>query len=161
MRKKVGELLEDAYPSDSVIFQSQARMNFGLARHDPITLLAIHDQGTGRKWGHQKPEFEALKRSALILAVTAWESFVEDTVTEQLDELLKRTSDPAAIPSIFNSIAHEWLDQARSGIRKPPDLILTGTGRRPAIQCALVYSLIQSDTFCSEGRFVRWILRPR
>jgi RiboL-PSP-HEPN len=124
MRKKVGELLEDAYPSDSVIFQSQARMNFGLARHDPITLLAIHDQGTGRKWGHQKPEFEALKRSALILAVTAWESFVEDTVTEQLDELLKRTSDPAAIPSIFNSIAHEWLDQARSGIRKPPDLIL-------------------------------------
>src|SRR6202043_2002826 len=86
-----------------------------------IVLLEIHDQATGGKAGRPKPELEVLKRSALILAVTAWESFVEDTATEQLDELLKRTTDPAAISSIFNRIADEWL--SRNGARRAPDLI--------------------------------------
>jgi hypothetical protein len=87
----------------------------------------------------------AVKRSALILAVTAWESFVEDTVTEQLDKLLKSTSDPAAIPSIFNNIAREWLDQARSGNKKPPDLMLwTADNWKKLVNQSLLRSL---DTF--------------
>jgi hypothetical protein len=81
MRKKVGELFQDWHPKFSIGTISCARMNFNEARGDAVTLLKIHDQATGGKSGRPKPELEALKRSALILAVTAWESFVEDTVT--------------------------------------------------------------------------------
>jgi hypothetical protein len=129
MRKKVGELLEDAYPSDAnadsyvILSETRARTDFNAARNDARILLKMHDQATGGKAGRPKPELEALKRSALILAVTAWESFIEDTVTDQLDGLLKRTSNPASILWLFNRIAHEWLDQNRSGKRQPPDLI--------------------------------------
>src|SRR6476646_2840380 len=43
------------------------------------SLDEIHDRETGRRSGRPKPELEALKRAALILTVTAWASFVEDT----------------------------------------------------------------------------------
>jgi RiboL-PSP-HEPN len=142
MRKKVGELYKDTYPKNTIIHESQGRMDFGVAHYDATTLLRIHDQVRVRKSDHQKTELEVLKRSALILAVTAWESFIEDTVTEQLDKLLKSTSDPAAIPSIFNNIAHEWLEQARSGNKKPPDLILwTADNRKNLVHQSLLRNL--------------------
>lgn len=150
MRKKVGELFQDDDPGGSTI--TLARVAFIFARGDAITLLGMHDQATGGKAGRPKPELEALKRSALILAVTAWESFVEDTLTQQLDELLERTSNPAAISSIFNGIADEWLDPIRSGKRKPPDLIQwTGDNWKSLVRESLRRNLDSFNTPNSEN----------
>ena len=93
------------------------------------------------KWSQSESQSEALKRSSLILTVTAWESFVEDTVTEQLDKLLERTSDRTAISSIFNGIAHEWLDQNR---RKPPDLIQWTADKWKEIVRQSLYKYLES-----------------
>jgi hypothetical protein len=95
MRKKVGELFKDVFPDSAI--PSGARLVFTFARNDAITLLEIHDQITGNKAGRPKPELEAIKRSALILTVTAWETFIEDTLTQDLFDLLYRTSDPTTI----------------------------------------------------------------
>jgi len=152
MREKVGELFQDDYPVLTIIQASTARWDFTAARDDAITLLSIHDQATGRKSGRPKPKLEALKRSALILAVTAWESFIEDTVVEQLDLLLTRASDPAAVSSIFNGVADEWLDSKRSGPKRPPDLIQwTGDKWKDAIRQSLKTALDSFHTPNSEN----------
>jgi hypothetical protein len=96
----------------------------------------------------KKLELDALKRSALILAVAAWESFIEDTVIQQLDLLLKHTSDPAAISSIFNGVADEWLDPKRSGSRTAPDLIpWTGDKWKDAIRRSLSLQKASESTY--------------
>ena len=147
LRKKVAGLFQDFYPSDAIIHATFARWDFTAAQDDAITLLRIHDRETGGKSGRPEPRLEALKRSALILAVTAWESFVEDTLTEEVDKLLKSTSDPSTISSIFNGIAHEWLDPARSGVKKPPDLMQwTGDKWKDVVRQSLRKSLDSFNT---------------
>jgi hypothetical protein len=121
MRKLVGELFQDEYAPLAIITETAARTDFNAARDDAVILLTIHDQATGGKAGRPKRELAALKRSALILAVTAWESFVEDTVTEHLKTLLAKNKAPETMSSVFNAIAHEWSDPNRSGTRKPPE----------------------------------------
>src|SRR5882724_8845910 len=81
MRRKVGEFFQDEYPLLTIIDETPARTDFNAARNHAITLIEIHDDYTEAKAGRPEPKFEALKRSALILAVTAWESFIVDTVT--------------------------------------------------------------------------------
>lgn len=147
MREKVAGLFQDSYPSDAIIGATSARWDFTAARDDAITLLRIHDQETGGKSGRPEPRLEALKRSALILAVTAWESFVEDTLTVEVDKLLKSTSDPSTILSIFNGIAHEWIDSARSTVKKPPDLMQwTGDKWKDVVRQSLSKSLESFNT---------------
>ena len=141
MRKKIGELFMDEYGS-RIVNATVARWDFTAARDDAITLLRIHDQETSGKSGRPEPRLEALKRSALILAVTAWESFVKDILPEEVDKLLKSTSDPSTISSIFNGIAREWLDPARSGVKKPPDLMQwTGDKWKDVVRQSLRKSL--------------------
>jgi hypothetical protein len=48
------------------------------------------------------PENEVLKRAGLILAMTAWETFVEDSLEEALDTRLKNCGD-AAIASLIRT----------------------------------------------------------
>jgi hypothetical protein len=156
IRKKVNELFEDWRPTlrtGDIVFihETRARIDFSMARYDAVTLLRIHDRETGRKSGRPKPELEALKRSALILSVTAWESFVEDTVTEQLDKLLKRTNDPVAISHVFNHIADEWLNRTGNGARRAPDLIKwTADHWKDLIRESLRKSLVSFNTPGSE-----------
>src|SRR5438034_514622 len=122
MRQKIGEFFKDVYPPLTIIQETPARTDFNAARDHAITLIKIHDEYTGAKPGRPKPELEALKRAALILAVTAWESFIEDTLIQQLAERLKKATNPTGIQSAFNSVAAEWLDPARSPKRHGPDL---------------------------------------
>jgi hypothetical protein len=147
MRTKVGGLFQDSYPTKGILQATTARWDFTAARNDAITLLTIHDQETGGKSGRPEPRLEALKRSALILAVTAWESFVEDTLRKELDKLLKTTADPFTISSIFNGIAHQWLESARRGDKKPPDLMQwTGDKWKDAVRQSLSKSLESFNT---------------
>lgn len=109
MRTKVGEYFQDVHPPGNPFVETQARTDFNAARGYAISLVEIHDTLTGGGAGRPPMQFEALKRSALILAVTAWESFVEDTVQQQLEKVLTTASSPSQMQSIFNAVAHEWL----------------------------------------------------
>jgi hypothetical protein len=152
MRQKSGEFFRDVYKPSVIITETRARTDFNAARDDAIILLQTHDHASGGKAGRPKRELEALKRSALILTVTAWESFVEDTVVEQNEALLQCTSDPAAISPIFNGIAHEWLDSVRSGTRKPSDLVYwTGDKWKDLIRQSLRKHLDSFHTSNSEN----------
>lgn len=122
-KQKVGDFYVDNYPAVAVITESVARTDFNAARNHAITLIKIHDEKTGGGTGRPPQELEALKRSALILAVTAWESFVEDTVTFELDKRLTNALKAGDVKSIFNSVASEWLDPDRSPKRHGPDLL--------------------------------------
>lgn len=138
MRKRVKGLFRDVYTPLAVITETAARTDFGAAHSDAITLLDIHDEKTGGKSGRPNRELETLKRSALILAVTAWESFVEDTVEERLAALLDASSTPDAMSSVFNAIADEWSDPVRSGRRKPTEFRQwTGDGWKTVITQSL------------------------
>jgi hypothetical protein len=138
MRRLIGELFQDEYAPLATITESAARTDFNAARDDAIILLTIHDQATGGKARRPKRELAALKRSALILSVTAWESFVEDTVSEYLKNLLATSTTPDELPSVFNCVAHEWSDPVRSGNRKPPEYrSWTGDGWKELITASL------------------------
>ena len=108
------KLFKDEYPSS--YRETDARANFNEARDYAISLLKTHEFLTGGGAGRPDSEYEALKKSALILAVTAWESFVEDTVKEQLEILLNGVADPALSPRvkiIFYAAAEEWILSAK------------------------------------------------
>ncbi len=124
MPKKIrgGDFYVDAYPPLAVVSETIARTDFNAARDHAITLIKIHDEKSGGSKGRPPQELEALKRSALILAVTAWESFVEDTLTAELEKKLQTATKASDMQSTFNGVAAEWLDPDRSPERHGPDL---------------------------------------
>jgi len=118
----VAEFFKDQNPGDVALIETQARTDFNAARDYAISLINIHDAITGGKAGRPLTQYEALKRSALILAVTAWESFVEDTVQQQLESRLAAASTPSQIQSTFHAVAEEWLSPGGPK-HHAPDLI--------------------------------------
>jgi hypothetical protein len=110
-------------------------------------LLEIHDQATGRSKGRPRQELDALKRSALILSVTAWESFVEDTAREQLEVRLRAAIRPCDVQAVFNGVAAEWLEPSTGGKHHGPDLTAwTGDGWKGVIEFALSRDLLTFHT---------------
>lgn len=63
---------------------SKAREQFSKSIQDARDLLAHFDRATGGKKGPPAKDAEVLKRAGLILALTAWETYVEDRVGEYL-----------------------------------------------------------------------------
>jgi hypothetical protein len=59
---------------------SFALANFEFAIDDVKRLLKLHDAETKRHSGRPSRQIEFFKRAAIILSVTAWESFIEDTI---------------------------------------------------------------------------------
>ena len=57
--------------------------------------------------GHTPPEAEVLKRAGLIMAMTAWETYVEDRVDEALEARLLRLNDPKIARLIRKKLADE------------------------------------------------------
>lgn len=97
-----------------------ARVNFNSALHDVRILLRFHDSRTGGSRGKPARELEVLKRAGVILAVTAWETFVEDTLERQFRERIATAKGPEDIRGTYNSVAHAWLQENRT--LQPPDL---------------------------------------
>jgi hypothetical protein len=149
MRAKVGQFFRDRYPSGRLFVETQARTDFNAARDYAISLIEIHDARTGGKAGRPPVQLEALKRSSLILAVTAWESFVEDTVQQQLEKRLNAATTPSQVQSIFQAVAQEWLEGAR---RYAPDLIKwTGDSWKQIIRESLKAKLERFHTPNTEN----------
>lgn len=101
-----------------------ARHNFDFALNDVRSLLKTHDSQTKRKRGKPDESLEVLKRAGVILVVSAWETFIEDTLLEQLTDRLKKASNPQQLRSTFNSVAENWLNPPSDKLKpKPPDLM--------------------------------------
>ena len=126
MRQKFGDFFQDHYPALTPFVETQARTDFKAARAYAISLLDIHDTATGARAGRPPIQYEALKRSALILAVTAWESFVEDTVQQQLEFQLNLAASPSSVQSVFNRVANEWLSSDEP--KRLTDKLINWTG---------------------------------
>lgn len=103
----------------SIMKINNARSNFEFSLGDVKTLLNLHDSKTGRGKGRPARELEVLKRAGVILAVTAWETFIEDALKEEFRERVNSARSPKDVESPFNSVARTWL--ARNKL-KPPEL---------------------------------------
>ncbi|PVZ72124.1 HEPN domain-containing protein [Pelagibaculum spongiae] len=64
---------------------SIAKESFGLAISDAGDLLRIYDSINGKDVENQQPP-EVLKRAALVMILTAWETYVEDIATEKFEQ---------------------------------------------------------------------------
>ena len=71
--------------------QSQASITFAEAIRDAENLLAHFDKLNTKP---PPPENEVLKRAGLVMAMTAWETYVEDRVIEAASARLSTVSDP-------------------------------------------------------------------
>src|SRR5262245_60345068 len=96
-----------------------AEANFSAGILNAELLLIIHDRLAGKGPGRPSDWYEVLKRSAIILSITAWETYVEDKITDLFEARLTSAQSPNAMKSAFSSTAHSWLSGAKL---KPPDL---------------------------------------
>jgi len=97
---------------------SIALANFEFAIDDVRRLLKLHDAETKRHSGRPSRQIEFFKRAAIILSITAWESFIEDALRSCGRQRIASAASPLEVEGTFNSIAQSWLQQSP----KPPDL---------------------------------------
>jgi len=71
---------------------------------DAVNLLAIFDALNNEK---QSPHIEVLKRAGLIIAMTAWETYVEDRLLEASKERLSQVNDPSIVSFMESKLASE------------------------------------------------------
>ena len=83
-----------------------ARWQFDFSVHDVMLLLNSYDSQRKREQGRRSTGHEVLLRSGIMLVVTAWETFVEDTITEQIKARLDGTSDPRDLLTDFQSCSN-------------------------------------------------------
>src|ERR1035437_7878651 len=134
--------------SAGVSIETVTRVNFVCSMDDVAELLRQHDACTDRKPGRPLPRLEVLKRAAVILAVTAWESFVEDTVRNYASSAIEKASRPSDVHSLFNSVAQRWLE----GKPKPPELAdWTGNGWKGFLKNKLEKDLLALNSPNSEN----------
>jgi len=96
----------------------QKQADFDFAMEDVNRLLKLHSEATQRSRGQPSRDLEVFKRAALILGITAWESFVEDTIRIGATYALEAAESPADVRTWFNSVADYWLGECP----KPPML---------------------------------------
>ncbi len=103
---------------------------------DVQNLLDIHDDKSEKKTGTPDKSLEVLKRAGVFLVISAWETFIEDTLREQFTTRLNDATSPDQLLSTFNSVAANWLFSPDGIILpKPTDLInWTGDGWKNVIR---------------------------
>lgn len=105
-------------PVQVIEIVSLARANFGFAMDDVSRLLRLHDAETRRERGRPSRQIEVFKRAGVILSVTAWESFFEDTIRGLAERYIETAHSPSEVQTLFNSVAQAWLQESP----KPPEL---------------------------------------
>jgi hypothetical protein len=89
-----------------------------------------------------------LKRAAVILAVTAWESYIEGSVRNHATAAIEKASRPSDVQSLFNSVAQGWLE----GKPKPTELAdWSGTGWKGILRKKLEKDLAAWNSPNSEN----------
>lgn len=88
---------------------TNAYLTFQAAFADATQLLAIYDSERAAAAPTVPERIEVLKRAALILGVTAWETYVEDVLREKFIPLLAAANSPVDLPRAFDHVAKKWL----------------------------------------------------
>lgn len=97
---------------------TNAGSNFDFALGDVKILLNLHDSKTGGGKGRPVRELEVLKRAGVILAVTAWETFIEDSLEEKFRAKINGASSPKDVEGTFNAVAQAWLARDEASLVK-------------------------------------------
>jgi len=77
--------------------------------------------------GNNRRQSRVIYKACVILAVTAWETFVEDIIRVCAEQKIERAESPEEVRSIFNSVAHSYHEKHQNFT---PDLYLDWTGKR-------------------------------
>lgn len=87
-----------------------ARGTFDASVSDVREILDVYDRRPKRSDSWRHVDGEALLRAAVILTATAWETFIEDTLTGEFAERIDAARDPQEVASTFNYCAQRWLE---------------------------------------------------
>lgn len=103
--------------------------NFEIALADIETMMSLYGELISTKSGRPHVEYEVLKRAAIILLVTAWESFIEHVIVQEFENKLNNARSPKDIQTAFNAFADSWSSKIVSKKIKPNELeALTSDG---------------------------------
>ena len=83
---------------------SEAKKNFEVAIQDAENLLRHFDTLNSQP---PPPENEVLKRAGLIMAMTAWETYVEDRLQEATDTRLAKVRDKSVAEFVRKKLKEE------------------------------------------------------
>jgi hypothetical protein len=117
-----------------------AFLNLSMELKDIGYLLELYDDIARETSGSRDPHREVLKRAGVILAVTAWETLIEDVLTAKFEERLEQAQTPDDVRSTFNLAADRWLPESPK--RPKPPTLDQWTGTRWKL---LVREKFQSD----------------
>ena len=78
---------------------------------DARGLIGFHSDLTGDERG-RRYEVDALNRGAVVLAVAAWDAFVEDLARDNSLTLARRLRSPASLPSEVRKSLLVWLHES-------------------------------------------------
>jgi len=122
--------------------------DFQLALSDVYTLLAADKQTTPST--HNSTA--AFIRSGIILTVTAWETFIEDTLKVHFKNRLEQAIRPEDILNTFNAVAAAWINRLGEKRLKPQDLARwSGDGWKTLITEYFSSELLAFNTPKSEN----------
>lgn len=99
--------------------ERDANLEFSLG--EVIVLLSAYDAEVKDLQGRSRTELAVFKRAGIILAVTAWESYIEDVLCAAFAGRLREATKPSDIEATFNMVANAWLD-SQSRKPRPHDL---------------------------------------
>jgi len=102
-----------------------AKVNFDYALKDLQRLRALSSGGASSRPGRPDPKLEVYKRSAVILTVTAWESYIEDTLRAAATARIDAAESANDVMSAFAPAALGWLSDEK---RRKPEFLLSWTG---------------------------------
>jgi len=128
-------------PRCSLVTITHANFEFAIA--DVREILRQYDSRTDHRSGRASRQSEVLKRAAVILSVTAWESFIEDSLRDRASAAINTAARPMDLQSLFNSVAHDWLERTP----KPPGLAdWTGDGWKTLLRNKLESDILTLNT---------------
>lgn len=104
---------------------------------DVREILREYDQRPKRSDSWRHVDGEAFLRAAVILTVTAWETFIEDTLESQFSIRLSKATAPSDVQAAFNYCADKWLGTKERP--KPPSLAnWTGEGWKSQLRSVCI-----------------------
>jgi hypothetical protein len=85
------------------------RRNYSSAIHDIEQLIADYKEPPRGSF-RRTLESGVAKRASIILLITAWETFIEDTLRDAFKSTLDAAKQPKDMQSAFNVVARSWIE---------------------------------------------------
>lgn len=124
---------------------------FDFALEDIKRLMRYHDEEIARL-RKTSPSIEVFRRAAIILCITAWETFIEDTIRKVAEERIGKAKSPHDVEAAFASAAMRWHDETTRSSFKPEKLkAWTGDSWRATVLAKLKTDIDKLNTPSSKN----------